>query len=910
MGVVYEAEDATSGRLVALKLLPLDPDLPPEAFTRFEQEGRLAAAISHPRCVFVYGTYDLDGIPAIAMELQTGGTLEESVREGARVPIEQAIRWAVEILEGLEAAHAAGVLHRDVKPSNCFLSSDGKVKIGDFGLSRTLHADVRLTQSGSFLGSPLYASPEQVRGREVDERSDVYSAAATLYALLAGRSPFAGQSFGDILGKILTEDPPPVRARRPEVPKSLEAILRKALSKDPAKRFASAAALRETLSTFLPGRLDVAGVGKRFAAYLLDSMAIAALAKCAEWSLQLAGFAGAEPNPRIPGLLASPLLQFSVSTSVGVGYYTILEGMLGWSPGKWLLGLRVLGVRTSKPELLPALLRAIVFLIPLYACSIWLVEAVEKMGSDRQGLVFIAMGLWTAIICIPMRRRNGYRGVHEWVSGTRTSQIALPFATLLKPKQRATERARRAEGLPQSLGSYPVVDLIAHTGAGKLWLAKDPKLSRTVWIHSSPKPIDLRDSEGDTRGARVRWLEREQAGDEVLDIFEGVEGVALREHLRRQSPRDWSEMAASLAAVAHAIAGEAALSLDRLWVDDRGRVRIAPVDLTPAPEAARAPAELLRQCAQIVIDARGGEKGIASAPTGIAQALRQAATATHDVLEDVVAALDRVGRQRVVSAKLRLLQLLMIALPLMGVVGTFAISLQFLFPMVDGMEAMVAVSRADQFAKENPESRPEASEARRRLRDARLVVIASATHNVMWQQQQSRVKISDKSIIHEAVQRFPAPTEADVAEARKVLWELHSGTGSPAGAARPMVRWLLITSVALNATQALCLAAALLGALLLRGGFSLGALGLELVRADGTRASRLRCAWRAVVAGAPLFVVFLMSTIQLTDDGKGIASLAWLVGGTAACLATALLALRIPERGVSDLLAGTRMSQK
>lgn len=910
MGVVYEAEDATSGRRIALKLLPLDPDLPPEAFTRFEQEGRLAAAISHPRCVFVYGTYDLDGIPAIAMELQTGGTLEESVREGARVPIEQAIRWTVEILEGLEAAHAAGVLHRDVKPSNCFLSSDGKVKIGDFGLSRTLHADVRLTQSGSFLGSPLYASPEQVRGREVDERSDVYSAAATLYALLAGRSPFAGQSFGDILGKILTEDPPPVRARRPEVPKSLDGILRKALSKDPAKRFASAAALREALSTFLPGRLDVAGVGKRFAAYLLDSMAIAALAKCAEWSLQLAGFAGAEPNPRIPGLLASPLLQFSVSTSVGVGYYTILEGMLGWSPGKWLLGLRVLGVRTSKPELLPALLRAIVFLIPLYACSIWLVEAVEKMGSDRQGLVFIAMGLWTAIICIPMRRRNGYRGVHEWASGTRTSQIALPFATLLKPQQKATERAARAEGLPQSLGSYPVVDLLAHTGTGKLWLAKDPKLSRTVWIHSSPKPIDLRDSEGDTRGARVRWLEREQEGEEVLDIFEGVDGVALREHLRRQTPRDWAEMAASLAAVAHAIAGEAALSLDRLWVDARGRVRIAPVDLTPAPEAARAPAELLRQCAQIVIDVRGGEKGIASAPTGIAQALRQAATATQDALEDVVAALDRVGRQRVVSAKLRLLQLLMVALPLLGVAGTFGISMQFILPMVDGMEAMLAVSRADQFEKEKPESRPEIVETKRRIRDARLVVISSATHGVMWQQQQSRIKVSDRTIIEEASNRFPNPTDADLLEAQSVLRELHTGGGSPAGAARPLIRWLLITSIALTATQALCLVAALLGAFLLRGGFSFGTLGLELVRADGTRASRLRCAWRAILAGSPPFVAFLVAINQLSDNGTGTASFAWLVGGTAACLATALLALRIPERGVSDLLAGTRMSQK
>jgi serine/threonine protein kinase len=122
------------------------------------------------------------------MELCPGETLEHRLRLKEAVPIADAVRWTIEILDGLEAAHESGIVHRDVKPSNCFITADGRVKVGDFGLSRSLAEDVQLTQSGVFLGSPLYASPEQIKGRSVDFRSDLYSTGATLYALpSAGR---------------------------------------------------------------------------------------------------------------------------------------------------------------------------------------------------------------------------------------------------------------------------------------------------------------------------------------------------------------------------------------------------------------------------------------------------------------------------------------------------------------------------------------------------------------------------------------------------------------------------------------------------------------------------------------------------------------------------------------------------
>src|SRR5262245_13235123 len=184
MGVVYLARELRSGRELALKVLPSELCASEEAFGRFQREAVLAASISDSRCVFVYGAHQFEGSPAIAMELVRGKTLEQVIKRGETVPVRQAVRWTIELLEGLDAAHHAGVLHRDVKPSNCFVTEDGHVKIGDFGLSRSLDTDVHLTQSGAFLGSPLYAAPEQIKGRKVDERSDMYTAAATLYALL------------------------------------------------------------------------------------------------------------------------------------------------------------------------------------------------------------------------------------------------------------------------------------------------------------------------------------------------------------------------------------------------------------------------------------------------------------------------------------------------------------------------------------------------------------------------------------------------------------------------------------------------------------------------------------------------------------------------------------------------------
>jgi serine/threonine protein kinase len=166
MGAVYEAEAPDTGSRVAVKLLSTRLAASPTSVERFRQEGRLASQLAHPRCVFVLAADTDAGRPYIVMELMPGRTLKDVVDERGPLPPDQAVAHILDVVDGLAEAHRLGVLHRDVKPSNCFLTADGRVKVGDFGLSKSLatSADRHLTQTGAFLGTVLFASPEQLRG--------------------------------------------------------------------------------------------------------------------------------------------------------------------------------------------------------------------------------------------------------------------------------------------------------------------------------------------------------------------------------------------------------------------------------------------------------------------------------------------------------------------------------------------------------------------------------------------------------------------------------------------------------------------------------------------------------------------------------------------------------------------------
>ncbi len=251
MGDVYEAEHIEQGRRVALKVLNQHLSSR-EDRARFLREGQLAASINHPHTVYIFGSEEIDGIPTISMELLPGGTLKDRVKAHGPLPPAVAVDAILQVVDGLNAMHAVGVLHRDVKPSNCFIDSDGTVKVGDFGLSiSTLARDVsQLTITGAFLGTPQYAAPEQLKGDPLDVRADIYGVGATLYYLLTGQPPFDDSHVLALVTRIASEEPRSPRAHVPSIPRGLAAIVLRCLAKDRTQRPASYAVLQDALQPF------------------------------------------------------------------------------------------------------------------------------------------------------------------------------------------------------------------------------------------------------------------------------------------------------------------------------------------------------------------------------------------------------------------------------------------------------------------------------------------------------------------------------------------------------------------------------------------------------------------------------------------------------------------------------------
>ncbi len=253
MGVVFRAHEPALERTVAIKILRSkllagqDERGVDETRHRFLQEARAAAALSHPGAATLYRIGEEAGNPWIAMEWLDGRTLDSVVRDDGPLSPQRAAELGAELLAALEAAHRAGVVHRDVKPANLMLLSDGRLKVTDFGIARLRGSDLVKTQAGYLLATPRFASPEQLRGQEVDGRSDLFSAGVVLYYLISAAYPFRGNDFLEIAAAILTDPPRPLRTLAPHVPARLAAAIERSLEVDPNQRYASAAEMRQAL---------------------------------------------------------------------------------------------------------------------------------------------------------------------------------------------------------------------------------------------------------------------------------------------------------------------------------------------------------------------------------------------------------------------------------------------------------------------------------------------------------------------------------------------------------------------------------------------------------------------------------------------------------------------------------------
>jgi TolB-like protein len=336
MGVVYEAEDMRLGRRVALKLLPEQVAANAEALERFRREARAASALNHPNICVIHEVGEDAGRNFIVMELMEGTTLKHRIG-GRPLPTDEVLDLGSQLAEALEAAHAKGIIHRDVKPANVHVTERGQAKLLDFGLAKQtlLQADAEsvsptavreteLTRSGAMMGTAAYMSPEQARGSELDVRTDLYSLGAVLYEMATGVLPFAGSTTGAVLEAIFTAEPVAPSRLNEALPAELERIIAKALEKDRKLRYQSAAEMRADLQRLrrdtLSGRVTVSSgrgaqpTSRRHRRWLWPAISAAGLALAlafAFWLGRTRPRADATSTAAVPSLAVLPFVDLS-----------------------------------------------------------------------------------------------------------------------------------------------------------------------------------------------------------------------------------------------------------------------------------------------------------------------------------------------------------------------------------------------------------------------------------------------------------------------------------------------------------------------------------------------------------------------------------------------------------------------
>src|SRR5918999_5104214 len=251
MANVYLAEDQELGRRVAIKILDDRHANDDQFVERFRREAKSAASLSHPNIVSIYDRGEAEGTYYIAMEHLDGRNLKELLQARGPAPVKIAIEYVRQILAALRFAHRNGIVHRDIKPHNVLVDSEGRVKVTDFGIARA--GGAQMTEVGSIVGTAQYLSPEQARGAPVDQRSDVYSLGVVLYELLTGTVPFSGDAPVEIAMKHLSEVPAPPSERREGIPRELDLVVMRAIAKDPEERYQDADEMDRDLARVASG---------------------------------------------------------------------------------------------------------------------------------------------------------------------------------------------------------------------------------------------------------------------------------------------------------------------------------------------------------------------------------------------------------------------------------------------------------------------------------------------------------------------------------------------------------------------------------------------------------------------------------------------------------------------------------
>jgi uncharacterized RDD family membrane protein YckC len=591
MGTVYEAEHLATGRRVALKMLDLQLDSR-EMRQRFLREGRLAASVNHENSLYIFGSEEIESVPVITMEIAGSGTLEDQLKKRGPFPVTDAVDAVLDAIAGLEAACAAGVLHRDIKPSNCFVDPDGSVKIGDFGLSVSTLArdDSYATATGVILGTPAYASPEQLRGDELDVRADIYSVGATLFTLLTGEAPFGGKNVVQVVANAINQAPPALTGLREDAPPALERVVTRCLAKEPDARYADYAALRRALLPFSSKEPEPASMLVRVSAGWIDYL-IALLPPY----LALMFLVGGEEllvRPLVERTLESAKYYFALF-GFGFLYFAIVEGIWGAGLGKWLKGLRVVRTNGRAPGIGRALIRIVIPILCVEGVrmpvTMAFISGPQWTGLQTAGFVVAAVvcGWVPALLALRARRENGFATAWDLASGTRV--VVKLKGTVRAPVEAAAVPQAPAEGAT-SLGPYEVIGDVA---SGEWIVATDPVLRRRVWLlrRTSEPSLARRNV---ARPGRLRWLQKVETETATWDAFEAIPGVPFSSLVAggRQVPwgtlRHWlHDLASELWDATGDRTLPAELSLHQVWITAEGRAILLdePWPDVPTPSA-------------------------------------------------------------------------------------------------------------------------------------------------------------------------------------------------------------------------------------------------------------------------------------------------------------------------------------
>jgi uncharacterized RDD family membrane protein YckC len=933
MGAVFEADQLDTGRRVALKVLKQSLDSP-EARKRFLREGRLAASVNHPNSVYVYGTEEIQGTPAIAMELVAGGTLQEMVKQRGALPIGEAVDVILQIIGGLEAAQKLGVLHRDIKPANCFVDIDGSVKVGDFGLSISTapRGDTDVTQAGSFLGTPAFSSPEQLRGDELNVRSDMYSVGVTLHYLLTGRTPFDADNMVKLLATVLEKPAESPRKWRPEVPAGLATVVLRCLQKQPTDRFRDYDELRQALSPFASTAPTPGTLGLRFLAMMIDNLVLAPIVMICEFLL-VPDLDLLTEMERGRGLLPAGLLLGG--TLFRISYFGLLEGLWGVTLGKWICRLRVVDHDRMPPGIPRAWLRAAI-LLGLASFPSWLRFALP-FELEREQLFYVnlaTMGIMVGAFALA-RRANGFAALHDWLTGTRvvtreTRQTRSALGASMPELAEVSPAARR-------IGPYYILNVITECERESWILAYDTRLLRRIWIHCVPigtPPVSAA-MRNLGRIGRLRWLTGARSETENWDAFEAVTGQSLPSVLNAPLPwehvRYWLlDLAEELSAAAKDDSLPEHLDLERVWITGEGRAKLldfpAPGSLEVVANYGGEPSKgaSLRFLHRVAVAATTGhlfqpgefaplapDVPLPVAARELIQSLPQA-----DGVEQVIPALRDLTRSPAhVSRQRRLMLLLVCCLPgiVLGLLGIAGVLMNREWhrkhPQIAPLKSKLITLRV----RENLSRWDTAIASKVAAQEQVIAHEFSDTISdpAQWSTRYAKSTIDGeyRERAEQIIERYPQVSQEDYLAALGKVKDWQPTEGDPFQRG-PEELWFLVIPFLLLGWLVWMAIFSVLAAVTFRRGLLLRGLGIDIVTNRGEPASRGLLLARSLITWSPL-IVLPVAMAFVTPLLTLIPGLGWgSVGVTAALggsiyLVVSLWSALMPHRGISDRLART-----